>query len=54
LIFPEKSDEREFLLGLQASADAKLLVRVVGIGWDFFVYSPLLLVIHQLIGRRLV
>jgi hypothetical protein len=39
-IFPEKSDERKYLFGLKACADPELLVRVAGIGWDFFCHQP--------------
>jgi hypothetical protein len=48
----EKSDECEFLFALLACADVELLVQVIRVSRDFFVRSPLLLVIHQLIDGR--
>jgi hypothetical protein len=53
LIFLEKSDEHEFLFGLKACADPELLIRVAGVNWNFFIMSPLLLVIRLLAGSWL-
>jgi hypothetical protein len=55
--FLEKSDEREFLFGLQCCADPELLIWVVGVEWDFLIISLLLLLLlhdRQLIGGLLV
>jgi hypothetical protein len=41
-IFPEKSDECEFLFGLKACADLELLVRVAGVKYNFLIISLLL------------
>jgi hypothetical protein len=46
----EKSDEREFLFGIEAYTNPELLVRVAGVSQDLLVVSPLLLIVHQLIG----
>jgi hypothetical protein len=53
-IFPEKSDEREFLFVLELCAEAKLLIRVIGVHSYFLVSSPFLIFIHRLIDTGLV
>jgi hypothetical protein len=53
-IFPEKSDEREFLFDFQVCVDPKLLVQVDGVDWDFLFTSPLLLPVRWLISGLLV
>jgi hypothetical protein len=50
----EKSDDREFLFGIEACTDLKLLVRIVGVNRDLLVISSLFLVIHLLIGGLLI
>jgi hypothetical protein len=45
----EKSDECEFLFGVEFRAETKLLVGVIGVHRNFLVCGPLLLVICQLI-----
>jgi hypothetical protein len=53
-IFPEKSDEREFLIGPKACADPELLVWVGRIDWDFLIIGLLLLPVRLLIDGMLV
>jgi hypothetical protein len=53
-IFLEKSNECEFLFGVELRAETKLLVDVVGVHWNFLVCGPLLLVIRRLISSGLV
>jgi hypothetical protein len=45
-ILLEKSDEREFLFGLQVCADMELLVQVTRVSQDFFVCDLLFLVME--------
>jgi hypothetical protein len=53
-IFPEKSDEHEFLFGLKAYADPELLVQIARVDLDLLVVSLLLLPIRLLIDGLLV
>jgi hypothetical protein len=49
----EKSAEHEFLFGLKACADPKLLVRVARVNRNFFIVS-LLLTVRLLIDELLI
>jgi hypothetical protein len=53
-IFPEKSDEHEFLFDLKLCAEMEILISVIGVYRYFLVSSPLLLVIYWLISDGLV
>jgi hypothetical protein len=37
---PEKSDEREFLFGIELCTDLELLVRVAGVSQDLLIVGP--------------
>jgi hypothetical protein len=53
-IFPEKSDEHEFLFRIQLRTDTKLLVGVVGVHRNLLICGSLFILGRQLIGGWLV
>jgi hypothetical protein len=56
-IVPEKSEEHEFLFGVEIQADLEILVRIVGIDQNLLVFSyrsSLQLVVCPLIGGQLI
>jgi hypothetical protein len=54
-VFPEKSDEHEFLFGVELWADLELLLRIIGVNQNFhailILRYPLILIVHLLIDE---